>query len=113
MYDEQSNYVFAIGGYNDGWRRLKSTEKLRMNGNSIWESTTDLPEPLYRSAAVASNSNAFIGYVAGGSTSNGRNDKVWGLRRTDLNWVEMPKRLQNSREDHTMVNVASDEIPGC
>ena len=91
---------------------MKSTEKLRI-GNSIWESTTDLPEPLYLSAAVASNSNDFIGYVAGGWTNNGRTDKIWGLRRTDLSWVEMPKRLQKSRNSHSMVNIASDEIPGC
>ena len=84
-----------------------------MNEQLSWESTTDLPEPLSYSAAVASNSNVFIGYVAGGYTNNTRTDKIWGLRRTDLNWVEMPKRLQKSRIYHTMVNVASDEIPGC
>ena len=103
--------VFAIGGNSNGGR-LKSTEKLRI-GNSIWESTTDLLEPLSSSAAVASNSNQFIGYVAGGWTNNKRTDKIWGLRRTDLIWMEMPKRLQKSRSDHTMVNIASDKIPGC
>ena len=111
FFDEQSNHVFVIGGGYNG-RRLKSTEKLRI-GNSIWESTTDLLEPLSRSAAVASDSNAFIGYVAGGYINNVKTDKVWGLRRTDLHWVEMPKRLQIPRGYHSMVNVVSDEIPGC
>ena len=92
---------------------MKSTEKLNLNENFFWESTTDLPEPLDESAAVASNSNQFIGYVAGGNINNGLTDKIWGLRRTDLNWVEMPKRLQKSNYDHSMVNIASNEIPGC
>ena len=84
-----------------------------MDKDLSWKSTTDLPEPLRYSAAVASNLNDFIGYVAGGWTKNEWTDKIWGLRRTDLNWVEMPKRLQKSRDDHSMVNIASDEIPGC
>merc|ERR1719245_2125945 len=61
FYDELSNSVFVIGGYNR--RRLKSTEKLTLNENFNWESTTDLPEPSYESAAVASNSNRFLGFV--------------------------------------------------
>ena len=110
--------MFVIGGGHldtEGWyRTLKSTEKLKMNENLSWKSTTDLPEPLAYSAAVSSNSNELIGYVAGGYTTNGRSlDKVWGLRRTDLHWVEMPKRLQIPRGYHSMVNVVSDEIPGC
>ena len=112
FYNAKWNTVFVIGGFGD-YRRLKSTEKLNLNENFNWESTTDLPEPLSYSAAVASNSNVLIGYVAGGSTNNGRTDKIWGLRRTDLNWVEMPKRLQKSRWSHSMVNIASEEIPGC
>ena len=112
FYDEQSNTVFVIGGRNN-WGTLKSTEKLKLNENFNWESTTDLPEPLDQSSAVASNSNEFIGYVAGGYTNNGKTDKIWGLRRTDLNWVEMPKRLQQLKWTHSMVNIAPDEIPGC
>ena len=94
----------VIGGYGDNGK-LKSAEKLEINDNWIWESTTDLPETLDEFAAVASNSNNFIGYVAGGTAPNGWNDKVWGLRRADLKWVEMPKRLQKSRRLHTVVNV--------
>ena len=107
------NTVFVIGGEDENLKSLKSTEKLKMNEQLSWESTTDLPEPLSSSAAVASNSNQFIGYVAGGNTNNGRTDKIWGLRRTDLNWVEMPKRLQKTNYGHSMVNIASEEIPGC
>ena len=113
FYDAKWKTVFVIGGKDENWKRLKSTEKLKINEQLSWESTTDLTEPLSSSAAVASNSNQFIGYVAGGNTNNGRTDKIWGLRRTDLNWVEMPKRLQKSRWDHSMVNIASDKIPGC
>ena len=116
FFDKQSVSVFVTGGWG-AKRRLKSTEKLKMNENLSWKSTTDLLEPLANSAAVASNSNQFIGYVAGGFTNNGQHtkktDKIWGLRRTNLNWVEMPKRLRKSRSSHSIVNVASDEIPGC
>ena len=102
-----------IGGLHWRYRRSKSTEKLKLNENFNWESTTDLPEPLSSSAAVASNSNEFIGYVAGGYTNDRRTDKIWGLQRTNLSWVEMPKRLQIPRQSHSMVNIASDKIPGC
>ena len=112
FYDELSNSVFVIGGWGKNGS-LKSTEKLTLNGNFNWQSTTDLPEPLHASAAVASNSNRFMGFVAGGSANNGKTDKIWGLRRTDLNWVEMQKRLQIPRRSHSMVNIASDKIPGC
>ena len=95
------------------YKFLKSTEKLKINENLKWESTTDLPEDLYESAAAASNTNDFIGFVAGGYSNRRRTNKIWGLRRTDLNWVEMPKRLQKPRYGHSMVNIASDEIPGC
>ena len=110
--------MFVIGGKDETegrYRRtLKSTEKLKMNENLSWKSTTDLPEPLAYSEAVSSNSNELIGYVAGGYSTNGRSlDKVWGLRRTDLHWVEMPKRLQIRRGYHSIVNVASNKIPGC
>ena len=113
FYNEQSNTVFVIGGVGENERRLKSTEKLKINEKLSWESTTDLPEPLHSSAAVASKSNEFIGYVVGGEANNEITDKIWGLLRTDINWVEMPKRLQTLRGYHTMVNIASDEIPGC
>ena len=107
LYDDKSNSIFVIGGWGENGR-MKSTEKLRINENMSWETTTDLPESLVYSAAVASNSNKYIGFVTGGYTSYGLTDKVWGLRRTDIEWVEMPKRLQKSRRGHTMVNVASE-----
>ena len=113
FYDAKWKTVFVIGGKDENLKRSKSTEKLKMNEQLSWELTTDLPEPLLYSAAVASNSNVFNGYVAGGCTNNTRTDKIWGLRRTDLNWVEMPKRLQKSKFRHSMVNIASDKIPGC
>ena len=113
LYDKNSNSVFVTGGTSENNKRLKSSEKLKLNEILEWESTTDLSEPLSDSAAAASNSNVFIGYVAGGHTNNGSTDKIWGLRRTDLKWVEMPKRLHTSKYGHTMLNVASDELPGC
>ena len=69
--DEKLNSVFLIGGY-DECGRTKSTEKVHINENWFCESTSDLFEPFNDYAATASktNSNEFIGYVAGGLTNN-------------------------------------------
>ena len=95
-----------IGGVSENGI-LKSTEKLNTQQKLFWEQTTDLPAPLFRSAAIASNSIDFIGYIAGGDGNNGKTDKVWGLRQADMKWEEMRTRLQIPREAHTMVNVGS------
>ena len=86
--------------------------------HNIWESTTNLPEALFETAAVASKSEKFIGFIAGGFTElkNGTyqpTKKIWGMRRKDLAWVEMPQKLKGARNSHSMLNLASSEIPGC
>ena len=106
LYDHKTRSVFVIGGVSENGI-LKSTEKLNTQQKLFWEQTTDLPAPLFRSAAIASNSIDFIGYIAGGDGNNGKTDKVWGLRQADTKWEEMRTRLQIPREAHTMVNVAS------
>ena len=88
--------------------------------NNIWESTTNLPEALFDSAAVASKSEQFIGFIAGGlrEKNDGEKiyratEKIWGMRRKDLAWVEMPQKLKGTRHSHSMLNLASGEVPGC
>ena len=110
FYDIKSNSVCVIGGYNGN--KLATTEKWNLDTNQ-WESTPSLPEPLYHSAGVASKSNDYIGFVAGGYTSSGRTNKVFGLRRRDLKWEVIPQRLQTARYHHSMVNLPSDQVPGC
>ena len=96
---------------------MSTTEKLNMD-NNIWESTTSLPEALFESAAVASKSEKFIGFIAGGlkKSNDGKyrsTEKIWGMKRKDLTWVEMPQKLKNTRNSHSMLNLASSEVPGC
>ena len=110
FYDDQTNSVFVAGGYNGN--RLASTEQWNLDTNQ-WISTPDIPEPLRYSAGVASKSNQYVGFLAGGSTDAGRTNKVLGLRRNDLVWEVMPQQLKTARRQHSMVNVPADQIPGC
>ena len=114
FYDDQTNSVFILGGWNGN--RLASTEQWNLNTNQ-WISTPDLPEPLENPAGVASKSSRYVGFVAGGySYTNGFGgylNKVLGLRRNDLVWEVMPQQLKIARRDHSMVNVPADQIPGC
>ena len=120
FYDEETNTVFVVGGYGKKVlptivinNKLSTTEKLKLDQYLFWEPATDLPEPVALSSAVSSKSKEFLGYLAGESTSNEYTDKIWGLQRSDLKWVEISKRLQIPRNDHTMVNVGSEDIPKC
>jgi len=111
LVDEETNTIHIIGGSNG--RHLKSTEKW-IFGTDSWISGASLPESVYRSAAVNSNSEETIGYLVAGLTYNGPSSKVWSLRRRDLMWIEDgSKKLKTAREYHTVVNIPGDQIPGC
>ena len=110
FYDIKSNSVFVIGGWNGN--RLATTEKWNLDTNK-WELTPSLPETLDDSAGVSSNSIDYIGFVAGGYTSSGNTNKIFGLRPRDLKWEVMPQQLQTARNGHSMVNLPSDQVPGC
>ena len=113
FHDEETNTIFVVGGYGERVR-LSTTEKLKLDQHLFWGPAADLPEHVALSAAVSSKSKEFLGYVAGGSTINNEyNDKIWGLQRSDLKWVEISKRLQIPRNGHTMVNLGSEDIPKC
>ena len=109
FYDKQSNSIYVIGGAG-----LATTEKWNLK-NNIWEPSTNLNEPLYNSAAVASKSEEYIGFVSGGTTKikDRSTNNVWGLRRSDEKWIKIKQGLKTPRSYHTMVNVDSEEIPGC
>ena len=111
FYDIKSNSVYVAGGYNRN-NYLATTEKWNIDTNQ-WESTPSLPEPFKQSAGVSSKSIDYIGFVAGGYTNSGRTNKVLGLRRRDQNWEVMPQQLQTARNSHSMINLPSDQVPGC
>ena len=115
FYDIETNSVFVAGGVGKEFgveTDLETTERLNLD-NNVWESTPSLPGPLAYSAGVESKSREYVGFVAGGSMFSIVEDKVWGLRRKDLNWEELPQQLKTMRWDHSMVNLAADKVPGC
>ena len=101
-----------MGGYNGA--RLDTTEKWTI-GTNVWEASSVLPEKISASAAVSSNSQEYVGYMAGGRTdTDGTTNKIFALRRRDEQWIKLEsKSLQQRREDHSLVNLGPYEVPGC
>ena len=101
-----------MGGYYGGL--LDTTEKWTI-GTNAWEASSVLPEKIRSSAAVSSNSQEYVGYMAGGHThTDGYTTKVYALRRRDERWIQLEsKSLQQRRGFHTLVNLGPSEIPGC
>ena len=113
MVDPRTETIYVMGGL-----RESTTESLQWNqANSKWKMGPNLKEELANSAAVSSRSNKFVGYLVGGRISNAiinleNTSKIWGLRKHDMEWIEMSKRLRIPRNSHTLVNVQLGEI-GC
>ena len=110
FYDDQTNSIFIVGGYNGN--HLATTEQWNLDTNQ-WIMTPDLPEPLSSSAGVASKSGQIIGFIAGGWNNGETTNKIYGLRRSDLTWEIMPQKMQTARKLHSMINLPVDQIPGC
>ena len=114
MVDQKTSTIHAMGGQDQHSYLLSSTEKLKFNDvNRKWEMTSNLKETLAFSAAVSSRSNEFIGYLIGGYDLYGVTSKIWGLRRSDQQWIDTSKRLKIARYHHTVVNVYDNQIPNC
>ena len=103
-----------MGGWDQNDNLLSSTESLKYV-NQKWEISfgSNLPEPVCWSAALASRSNHIVGYLVGGFGRDGITTKIWSLRRWDMKYVEIKKRLQIPRYGHTVLNLRSTEILGC
>ena len=103
-----------MGGWSFDGGLLDTTEKWTI-GTNAWEASSVLPEKIDRSAAVSSNSQEYVGYMAGGDTNtDGTTNKIYALRRRDEQWIQLEsKSLQQRRDDHTLVNLGPSEIPGC
>ena len=112
FYDEITNQLYVFGGYGDrGKKRLESMETWKV-GTNKFEVSSILPVPISNSGATSSNSDNYVGYLVGGQTNNGATNKVWGLRRRDLTWIEM-ESLQQQKKEHSIVNVVSSDVLGC
>ena len=101
-----------MGGSNGAL--LDTTEKWTI-GTNAWEASSVLPEKIEESAAVSSNSQEYVGYMAGGLTNHhGNTNKIYALRRRDEQWIQLEsKSLQLRRRGHSLVNLGPYEVPGC
>ena len=113
MVDQKTSTIHVMGGRIQSYNRLSSTEELKLNDyNRKWEMASNLKEPLEFSAAVSSRSNEFVGYLVG-EYLDLRTSKIWGLRRSDLQWIDTWKRLKIARYAHTVVNVYDNQMLYC
>ena len=109
--DEATSSTFVVGGRDDRWNTLSSTEKWTFGKNS-WEPSANLPEAIYYSSAISSNVEEFIGYMAGGYPMR-YSKNIYGLTRRQMEWIKLNKTLKIGRYDHSLLNIPANQILGC
>ena len=113
--DEATSSIFVIGGYDDLWNELNSTEKWTFGQNS-WEPSANLPVAIEQSSAVSSDTDEFIGYMAGGNTGTHpdiRTKYIYGLRRREKTWIKLNKTMKMGRRRHSLFNIPANQVLGC
>ena len=112
--DQATSSVYVIGGRNDQLDIISSTEKWTF-GRTFWQPLANLPVAIADASAVSSNEKVFVGYMAGGGNNGYKrySDIIFGLRRRDMAWVELSKRMKLGRECHSLVNIPAKQIFGC
>ena len=115
MVDQKTSTIYVMGGRKGGYDVSSSMERLKFDDvNMKWEKGSDLMFPLRKPVAVSSSSDKFIGYLVGGEGGDFEyQSKIWGLRRSDVKWVEMSNALKIPRFSHSLVKLTENEIPGC
>ena len=112
MVDQYTETIHVMGGW-DGSSDMYSTETLK-KGSEKWEMCSSVKELIDRPRAVSSRSVEYVGYLVGGQAPNSKGEyvpaKTWGLRRHDMEWIELSKHLKTPRERHSIVNVKLGEI---
>ena len=115
IVDETKSTIHVISGHNN-FGMMATTEKWTFGTNS-WVYGKSLPQWTYDAAAVSSNSDSYVGFLAGGQTTPGSSSKVWGLRRRDEEWIEISSsNLDVARADHNLIIIPGDrgdQITGC
>ena len=123
LADQSTSSIHVMGGCQDPeleWNsegiHLSSTETW-IFGTDSWKPSANLPERVEKSAAVPSNSDEYVGYMVGGRTFGLKEErfsrKVWALRRKNMTWIEMNKKLETGRRRHSLVNVPEATVLGC
>ena len=111
VQDTVTSSIYIAGGY-DQWKKLSSTEKWTLEENS-WKHSANLPAPITWSSAVSSNSDEFIGYMAGGYSTWYSTKNIYGLKRREKTWIKLNKTMKVGREEHALLNVPANQILGC
>ena len=110
--DKASSSIYIAGGESGGeddqWNYLSSTENWTFD-EKAWKPSANLPEAISWSSAVSSNIDEFIGYMAGRYKSN----KIYGLRRREMEWIKLNKTLKTGRWGHSLLNIPANQILGC
>ena len=109
--DEETSSIYVVGGRGDQSNSLSSTEKWTFEESS-WQPSANLPEAIFWSSAVSSNTDEFIGYMAGGSTMRYSNN-IYGLRRRQMGWIKLNKTMNTGRYYHSLLNIPANQILGC
>jgi len=112
--DQATSSVYVIGGRNDQLDIISSTEKWTF-GQTFWQPLANLPVAITNASAVSSNEKVFVGYMAGGWHEGYRrySNIIFGLRRRDMAWVKLIKRMKLGREGNSLLNIPAKHILGC
>ena len=103
--DTETSSIYIAGGMDDQWKRLSSTEKWTLEENS-WKPSANLPEAIYWSSAVSSNTDKYIGYIT-------YSKNIYGLKRREKTWIKLNKTMKTGRYYHSLLNIPANQILGC
>ena len=108
--DDATSSIYVLGGRDN----LNSTEKWTFGQNS-WQPSASMPVAVDDSSAVSSNGKTFVGYMAGGWTSQkfSGSNIILGLRRRDMTWIKLNKKMNIARKGHSLLNVPVNQVLGC
>ena len=109
--DTETSSIYIAGGEDDQYNWLSSTEKWSLEENS-WKPSATLPEAIYSSSAVSSNSDKFIAYMVGGYPKR-FSKNIYGLKRREKTWIKLNKTMKTGRWKHSLLNIPTNQILGC
>ena len=97
---------------DDQWNILSSTEKWTLEENS-WQPSANLPEAISWSSAVSSNTDEYMGYIAGVYNPNRVLPDIYGLKKRQMEWIKLNETLKKGRRGHSLLNIPANQISGC
>ena len=112
LFDETTNSVYVMGGENENYIMLDSMEKWTIGTNS-WLKSGNLVKRVADSRAVSAKSKNYVGYMTGGWSSGVQSNEIWGLRRLDMRWKVLDKKLKIRRKGHSMLNIPVHQVLEC